>query len=142
MPPDGMQLVRQWLLKAQSDLLLAQRATDGDPPLLDGAVYHCQQTAEKALKAFLALHDQPLMRTHNLPELLAACMEIDPDLAILRDAAIMLNPYATQFRYPGDEIAPPHDAVSEALQFASQVLTTINSTMPEDARLPLRTHDG
>lgn len=137
MPPEGADLVRQWLLKARSDLLLAQRAADGDPPLLDGAVYHCQQTAEKAFKAFLALQDQPLLRTHNLPELLAACIDIDPAFDALQDAAIVLNPYATQFRYPADEIAPPDDAVDEALQYAYEVLEFVNRIVPENIRLRL-----
>jgi len=39
---------------------------DGEPPLLDTAVYHCQQAAEKSLKAFLALNDVPIQRVHIL----------------------------------------------------------------------------
>ncbi len=48
------QEVQQWLIKADHDLRSAQRlmASDRDDPILDTAVYHCQQTAEKALKAF------------------------------------------------------------------------------------------
>lgn len=141
MPPEGLHLVRQWLVKAHNDLLLARRAAEVEPPLFDGAVYHCQQAAEKALKAFLAFHEQPLMRTHNLPELLGHCMEIYPDLSTLREAAIVLNPYATQFRYPGDAIAPPQDAVSQALRLAGEVLETINNTIPKDARIALETND-
>ena len=39
------------------------------PPLPREALYHCQQAAEKALKGFLAFHDHPFRRTHDLREL-------------------------------------------------------------------------
>jgi HEPN domain-containing protein len=37
----------QWLIKAGHDLRSAERLLTDDPPLLDTAVYHCQQVAEK-----------------------------------------------------------------------------------------------
>lgn len=50
--------VRQWLLKADHDLRSARCLMSGDgEPLLDTAVYHCQQAAEKALKAYLTAHN-------------------------------------------------------------------------------------
>lgn len=49
--------VQAWLLKAQRDLASAKRLADGDAPLLDTAIYHCQQAAEKAIKGFLVCHD-------------------------------------------------------------------------------------
>jgi HEPN domain-containing protein len=52
--------IRQWLIKAEHDLRSARRLLGDTPPLLDTAAYHCQQTAEKALKALLTLHDIPL----------------------------------------------------------------------------------
>ena len=50
----------QWLIKSRHDLRSSQRLFSDRPPLLDTAAYHCQQAAEKALKAFLALHDIPV----------------------------------------------------------------------------------
>lgn len=43
--------IRQWLFKARNDLRSAVRLFTDDPPILDTAAYHCQQAAEKALKA-------------------------------------------------------------------------------------------
>ena len=43
--------VNQWLLKADNDLRSAQQLFKAEPPLLDTAVWNCQKTAEKALKA-------------------------------------------------------------------------------------------
>jgi HEPN domain-containing protein len=36
------------------------------PALFGAAVFHCQQAAEKALKGFLAWHDTPFRKTHDL----------------------------------------------------------------------------
>jgi HEPN domain-containing protein len=41
--------ISQWLVKADHDLRSARQLFSADPPLLDTAVYHCQQTAEKDL---------------------------------------------------------------------------------------------
>jgi HEPN domain-containing protein len=51
-----------------------------DPPLLDDPMFHCQQAAEKALKAYLTWHDRPFRRTHDLVELGNQCVEIDHTL--------------------------------------------------------------
>ena len=48
-----------WLLKAWRDLETARRCANGEPPFYDIAVYHCQQAAEKSVKAFLVHHDRP-----------------------------------------------------------------------------------
>jgi HEPN domain-containing protein len=58
------ELTRQWLRVASDDLSLAKLANSADPPMLSGVVYHCQQAFEKALKAFLVWHRQPVPRTH------------------------------------------------------------------------------
>ena len=46
------ELVRAWIDKARSDLGSAQRLATEPDPFLDTAIYHCQQAAEKAFKAF------------------------------------------------------------------------------------------
>lgn len=46
-----------WISKARSDLLLAEKGAKDDDLTLDTAIYHTQQCAEKALKGFLAYHN-------------------------------------------------------------------------------------
>jgi len=55
--------VRQWLLKARRDLESAKVLFDRK--LNDTSVYHCQQAAEKSLKAYLAWHKVPLIKIHD-----------------------------------------------------------------------------
>ena len=50
---------QEWLTKAKLDLRGAEIDLIAKPPLLEDAVFHCQQAVEKSLKAFLAFHNQP-----------------------------------------------------------------------------------
>ena len=49
--------IGQWLIKANNDLRSAKQLFKAEPPLLDTAVYHCQQASEKALKVNLTFRD-------------------------------------------------------------------------------------
>ena len=86
MPPDDPRIedARAWLAKAELDL----RAADlelGAPEagLWADVVFHAQQAAEKALKAFLSFHDRPFRKTHSIEEVGRACTAIDLTLTAL-----------------------------------------------------------
>lgn len=81
----------QWLQKADHDLLSAERLFNGDPPLLDTAVYHCQHAAEKAIKAYLTLKDVPFENVHDLTVLVEQCKEIDSAFEQLMETAETLH---------------------------------------------------
>ena len=53
MTPDFKEYINSWLQKAENDILSAQRLLEIEPMILDNACFHCQQAAEKSLKAFL-----------------------------------------------------------------------------------------
>jgi hypothetical protein len=44
--------VERWLRVAEPDRKMALARMAQDPPLLDGAAFHCQQAIEKLLKGF------------------------------------------------------------------------------------------
>jgi HEPN domain-containing protein len=46
-------LTTKWVRKAEADLGMAKRLAAGQPAYPDGVVFHCQQLAEKYLKALL-----------------------------------------------------------------------------------------
>jgi len=75
-PEDArLQDVRAWLAKAMLDLKAAAHEVSAPEEGLWGDVmFHSQQAAEKALKAFLAWHDVPFRKTHNLEDLGRRCM--------------------------------------------------------------------
>ena len=121
----------QWLIKADHDLQSAKRLMDGEPPLLDTAVYHCQQAAEKSLKAFLALNDVPIQRVHILGMLVEQCMEFDITFQELREIADVLTPFAVVFRYPGDYEEPALVDTQDALKSAGVVFDFVVERMPK-----------
>lgn len=90
--------VQQWLIKADHDLRSAKKlmTPDDDDALLDTAVYHCQQAAEKAFKAFLTAHEIIYPKIHLLPSLVMLCKDIDESFAELAGAAELLTPFANR----------------------------------------------
>ncbi len=107
----------EWVAKAEEDFLAASTL---DPDLLASVVcFHCQQSAEKYLKAALARCGAPTHRTHNLIVLNDIVAERDQEFASLYDELSILNPYSVVVRYPGVEVTP-QDA-QQALQAASRL---------------------
>lgn len=74
---DKLALVHGWFRKADSDLANARRTVTGDGPY-DTACFHAQQAIEKYLKGYLAWHEQPVPRTHDLEELQLLCVRQEP----------------------------------------------------------------
>ena len=63
-----------WLRKAESDLANAPLCLDARQAL-DTACFHCQQAAQKALKAYLTAHAIPFPFIHDLGRLVKVCAE-------------------------------------------------------------------
>jgi len=109
------------MLKAWRDLESAKLLAAAPTPLTDTAVYHTQQCAEKALKAYLAWQGKELEKTHDLKTLLKLCAKLDHSFNGLVGAANFINPFATMFRYPGNELFPDCETVDEAMQAAEKI---------------------
>lgn len=129
MAPEKRVLVGAWVEKARSDLATARLLISGDELHLDTGVYHCQQAAEKILKAFLTEADIIFPKTHNLSELLQLAVAARPELGELGEHAMILTPYGTEFRYPGDLFEPPLAECLVALGYAAEVLSLVESLL-------------
>ncbi len=100
--------------------------------VLDVAVFHCQQAAEKALKAFLVWQTVPFDRVHNLTYLLDLCEVENGDFAALREVAENLTPYAVEVRYPGERLRLSAEDVVEALTGAEAVWNFVLKFLPTE----------
>ncbi|HEV2472912.1 MAG TPA: HEPN domain-containing protein [Chthonomonadales bacterium] len=114
---------RPWLSAAADDLQAAALlVTSGSGPA--GPICsHCQQAAEKALKALIAFDHEIPARTHDLASLarnLAARSRPVPQE--LRAPAYSLSSYAVDVRYPGQSFAPDSTDVASALEAAANVV--------------------
>lgn len=125
--------VREWLTKAALDVRGARIDLDAQPPLPEDALFHCQQTVEKLLKAFLVWHDTPFRKTHSIEELGRACCAIDAKLTDLVDEAVPLTEYAWAYRYPGMLASPTTEDARAALDLALRVAKAILSRFPAAA---------
>ena len=136
MPPDAARAAdtRGWLSKAAGDLRGAEVDLAAVPPLRGDAAFHCQQAAEKALKALLAWHDVPFRKTHDLAEIGQQCAVLDASLEPLCRRAGRLTPFAWIFRYPGDAEEPPVGEIAEALSLAREVYAAVLDRLPAEVR--------
>ena len=123
-----------WLRRAAADLRGADVDLMAAPPLIGDAVFHCQQAAEKALKAFLAWHDLPFRKTHDLGEIGQQCIALDRSLEPLCRSAEGLTTFAWIFRYPGELEEPPVEDAVSALALARDVDNAVLSRLPGDLR--------
>jgi HEPN domain-containing protein len=125
---------RGWLRRAAADFRGADVDLAADPPLIGDAVFHCQQAAEKALKAFLAWHDVPFRKTHDLAEIGQQCIALDRSLEPLCRSAEGLTTFAWIFRYPGEPEEPPVEDAVGALALARDVYNAVLSRLPGEVR--------
>jgi len=124
-------IVDEWLRYAQNDLTVAKHCfNDLNPKQTEIASYHCQQCAEKAVKAFLIFKDTEPPKTHDIKLLCKMCQDIDNTFSGISNLCAHLTPYGVTIRYP-DELAPDEDMVKTAIQNAQQVydfcISKINS---------------
>jgi HEPN domain-containing protein len=92
----------EWVTKADNDFYSADLLLhSGEVPFTDTACFHCQQSAEKYLKAFLTDHLIHFGRTHVLTDLLGLCLSVDRDFGKIAKDLSSLEAYAVAIRYPG-----------------------------------------
>jgi len=130
--PEALREARDWVVRATRDLQAVAMAVEGTRCLPEIAAYHAQQAAEKALKAFLAAHDQPFPPTHNVERLVQLCEALDSDFVRLAAAARTLTPYATLFRYPGGLLEPPLSEAQDAQRLAREIVEFVQQRLPGD----------
>ena len=122
--------IRSWLQKGLLDLKSADWLLRSPYPLFNSVGFHCQQAAEKFLKAFLTWCDKPFGKTHSLVALVGECLEFDESFQELRDAATTLTPYAVTARYPGDLPELTIEEAEEAYKLSQQVWEVAIGLMP------------
>ena len=94
-------IASEWLEIAYDDYDSAKYLFDR--PLrkpLEIICYHCQQSVEKSLKAFLCANNAVITKTHDTGFLNLRCAEIDNAFSKFQKVCEELTIFATETRYP------------------------------------------
>lgn len=113
------EVTEEWISKAEGDYRSAEALLYGiEVPEIDSACFHCQQCAEKYVKAYLTEHDIDFPRNHDLVRLMELCLSLDDSFEKLPDTLRRLENYGVIIRYPG--LTVPLDMAHEAYKKLSK----------------------
>lgn len=124
-------LYRRWLEFAADDLAAAKHLLSLYPLRLEIICYHCEQCAEKMLKAFLLTYEEEAPRIHDLGELCRRCALKNEGFDGIAEDCIKLTPYGVRVRYP-DEIEVTEADIYEAIKSAEHIMDYITHAMTEE----------
>ena len=97
---DRISECRKWIEFAENDYEAVMLLSVSAKPLFEIICFHCQQCAEKYLKAFIIKSNGEIKKTHNLEELCKTCTTSDADFINIKERCIDLTDYAVEARYP------------------------------------------
>jgi HEPN domain-containing protein len=127
-------LVREWLRKAEEDLLVARELMERDRLSYNPVGFHAQQAAEKFLKALLTRHQIPFPKTHDIEELLILAEKVSAGIrSALRDAKA-LSPYGVEIRYPDERPDLTRSQGAEAVRLADRVRAAVMQKLDDYLR--------
>lgn len=126
-------ILAEWLHKARADMELAEHLLSEGIHFPGAIAFHCQQAAEKYIKAFLVWYEVDFPKTHDLEELLDLAETSNRDLAASLRDVIVLTSYGAELRYPGDRPDATPDEACEAVELARQVRDNILPLLPAES---------
>jgi len=113
--PEVADLARQWMQKADNDLLNAEHTlhlTENCPH--DTVCFHSQQCVEEYLKAVLVCEQIFFGKTHDLEEL-SLSLPSSFAMPVTTDDLAKLTPHAANSRYPDDWRSPTRAQAERAV---------------------------
>src|SRR5262249_45998255 len=120
-------LTREWVQKAEADFRVAEKLSRGREPFHDQVCFHCQQSAEKYLKALMQELGLVVPRTHILRSLLSRLVGHHPSLRSLGRGVKFLTRFAIDTRYPGDRASKRQ--ATAALRWAGKIRKAVRALL-------------
>ncbi|MBN2890925.1 MAG: HEPN domain-containing protein [Bacteroidales bacterium] len=119
MNKETKQFIKDWITKADEDLLVINRLTEGSIIATSAICFHCQQLVEKILKAYLIINGKEIKKTHNIEFLLSECADFDNEFNEIDPQN--LSDFGVEVRYPGDMYQPTENEALEYKQIAIEI---------------------
>ncbi len=113
---DTKKYIFDWLKKAEEDVKVINKLTEFEIIAGSAVCFHCQQVAEKVLKAYLICNEKEIKKTHNIEFLLAECSAFDESFKNIDPKN--LSDFGVDVRYPGDMYFPSDEEVKEYKKLA------------------------
>jgi HEPN domain-containing protein len=121
------ELILEWLIKARHDLDSARVISEQLPDYYDMIAFHCQQSIEKSIKAYLILLDIEFKPVHDLGYLLNLLETKDNSFERYYLRVDEISRYAVQIRYPDSIIELSNQQIHDAIKLAEELYTVIRS---------------
>jgi len=131
-----LEMTRQWIMRADDDLRLAELIMSYSEPVYWAAAFHAQQCAEKALKGLLTFHDIRAGKTHDISNLLKLSVPVLGDLEQFKDRAGVLTTYAVDSRYPVPYRDISKEDAVKAIGTARSIFEFILNALPDLSKPP------
>lgn len=125
------ELVKEWLGLADDDLRLAELTLKDAEPIFWAAAFHCQQAAEKSLKAFLAYNEYHVEKTHDIEFLVKLCKKFSPQIEQFIESGAALSKYAIDPRYPSPKFEITKIKAEKAIETARGIFEFVIDKLPE-----------
>jgi HEPN domain-containing protein len=118
----------EWTAKGDEDLRVAKHLLSLYPEPIDIICFHCQQAAEKYLKAYLTSKDVAPSKTHELQVLCEKCKTYDETFETIITECIRLTDYGVAPRYPIDHVIELSlNSMQQALKDAEKIINFVGT---------------
>lgn len=121
--------VVEWIIKADHDLGTAIVTYLHIPEFKDTVTFHCQQSVEKCLKAYLIYNGINFKFSHDLIYLLELIHTKDNKIDEYFDKIVKLQNYAVEIRYPNEIIYLTDEKVLDAIDTTKLIRKVICGKM-------------
>ena len=126
----------RWLKQAEYDLESAKR--NFEQKIYSYVCFMCEQSAQKALKAYLYFRGERYIWEHSIQKLAEKAEKYDKDFATIQEMGMILDKYYLTTRCP-DAIAPPalpfqsftEKEAKEAIDLATKILNLVKEKIKD-----------
>ena len=120
-------LYRQWFDRARSNLERARVEKFSRHILYEDMCFDCQQSVEKAFKAFMVFKNIQFDWTHDIGLLIKTLEDNNIEVPDDIKKSASLSVYAVRTRYPGEEEPVTKKEFQEALSIAEAVFKWVKN---------------
>lgn len=121
--------VNEWIDKAKKDIKAVEIIREYDE-MTEIVCFHCQQAAEKYLKALLLSKNEEITKTHNIDFLLKKCSKYNEDF--ISYIGSPLADYAVDIRHSEVRYIPSKQEMEDAIILLEGIIKLVEKCFKEE----------